>query len=296
MAVLAAILIASFWGSWGSIEAFHEGWFAPTLGSRLVGVLAYVSPCLFFTVLGLLGVHRPKIAGGAFLLFGIGVLMWIAITSHFDSTSISHWLFFTAPLMVIGLLFVFGTPSKGRAWTAAALGIPLATMIGCGAEPAWRVATRVDDGYRGARVVHGNGVELTWAPQGPGWPKQGAIGYEQSKRICSMLSADGLRLESKPVNIWRLPTMDEAVRSMARHGKNCGGVWDPATRKAAYAVRPDKEPPLWDPYSEVIYWWTSTETENGEPLIIVSDWGGVYAKPRTMRNPSYGFRAVKDVR
>ena len=293
-AVVTAIAIACFWGFWGAIEAFHEGWWAPTLGGRLLGVLAYISPCLVFTSLGVVGAHRPKIAGAAFLLFGIGILTWIALTSHFDSRSLSHWLFFTAPLMLIGLMFIAGNAPKGKAWAIAALALPILTMVACGAEPAWRVATRVDDGNRGTRVVKGNGVELVWAPQGPGWPKDQAIGYAEAKDICSRLSADGLRLEAKPVNIWRLPTMDEAVRSMARYGRNCGGVWDPVKQEAMYEVRPDKESPLWDPYSAVVYWWSSTETKTGKPLIIVYH-GGVFARSRSTRNPSHGFRAVKAV-
>jgi hypothetical protein len=177
----------------------------------------------------------------------------------------------------------------------ASVALPLATVIACGAEPAWRVATRVDDGFRGTRIVKGNGVELVWAPQGPGWPQAGKVGCEEAERICSMLSPDGTRLEDKPVNVWRLPTADELVRSMARHGKNSGGVWDPRTRRAAYEVKPDKESPLWDPYSPVIYWWTSTETERGEPLIVTFE-GGVFPKPRDLDNPSYGFRAVKAIK
>jgi hypothetical protein len=61
--------------------------------------------------------------------------------------------------------------------------------------------------------------------------------------------------------VWRLPTVDEAVRSMARHGRNSGGVWDAETGKAAYNMIPDKESPLWNVHSQVIYWWTATEID-----------------------------------
>jgi hypothetical protein len=50
-----------------------------------------------------------------------------------------------------------------------AVGIPLLVVIGVSAYYAPLVATRVDDGERGARLIEGNGVTLVWAPKGPGW-------------------------------------------------------------------------------------------------------------------------------
>ena len=40
------------------------------------------------------------------------------------------------------------------------------------------------------------------------------------------LSADGSTIAPAPQAIWRLPTVAEAVRSMARHGQNSAGVWE----------------------------------------------------------------------
>jgi hypothetical protein len=79
---------------------------------------------------------------------------------------------------------------------------------------------------------------------------------------------------------------------MARHGQNSGGVWDPDTAKAAYTTRPDKESPLWNIHSQVIYWWTATEVDEKRAYIIVYD-GKVW--PRAKRfGPDYlGFRCVK---
>jgi hypothetical protein len=61
------------------------------------------------------------------------------------------------------------------------------------------------------------------------------------------------------VGVWRLPTVDEAVHSMMRRGRNAGGRWDPQRREASYRIQPEKESPLWRRYSPVIYWWTATE-------------------------------------
>jgi hypothetical protein len=90
-----------------------------------------------------------------------------------------------------------------------------------------------------------------------------------------------------------LPTVDEAVRSMTRHGQNSGGEWNPETGTATYAIPPDKEPPLWNIHSQVIYWWTATELDDERAFIIVYD-GKVW--PRTKQfGPAYlGYRCVND--
>jgi hypothetical protein len=56
---------------------------------------------------------------------------------------------------------------------------------------------------------------------------------------------------------------------MARHGQNSGGVWDAATAQATYVRRPDKESPLWNVYSQGIYWWTATEIDPEHAYIIL---------------------------
>jgi hypothetical protein len=105
------------------------------------------------------------------------------------------------------------------------------TLIIFGIEPVLRVSQRFDDGNLQARLVHGNGVSLIWAPDGPGWPRTGADWYD-TQQVCQYLGEDGLTLAPAPPHIWRLPTVDEAVRSMARHGQNSGGVWDVENGKA----------------------------------------------------------------
>ncbi len=161
----------------------------------------------------------------------------------------------------------------------------------CAAEPVWRIAGRVDDGNRGARTVEGNGVRLVWAPEGPGWPRHG-VSWDESLRRCRYLTEDGKSLAEVPQDIWRLPTVDESVRSLARHGKNCGGVWDPETGRASYEIKPDKESPLWDTRSQIIYWWTSTEKDDKRAYMVVYN-GGVYARSKKLGIGSRGFRAVK---
>jgi hypothetical protein len=139
--------------------------------------------------------------------------------------------------------------------------------------------------------VHGNGVDLIWAPDGPGWPHEGGNWYE-ARELCQYLGEDGWTLASTPQRIWRLPTVDEAVRSMARRGQNSGGVWNEETAEATYQTTPDKESPLWNVHSQVIYWWTATEVDAEHAYIIVYD-GEVWPRAKHFSPTYLGFRCVK---
>jgi hypothetical protein len=143
------------------------------------------------------------------------------------------------------------------------------------------------------RIVEGNDVHLTWAPAGPGWPTAG-VSLDEAKRICRYLSDDGLRLANEPQDIWRLPTVQEVVQSLTRHGTNAGGEWDEQSLQATFRTRPDKESPLWNPHSQIIYWWTATEAEP-EHVYRVAYNGYVLVVPNKMSMGSCAFRAVRQV-
>ena len=194
---------------------------------------------------------------------------------------------------LIGLLFWFGQPRPRRLAYHLTWGLPVAVALVSGAEGAWRVATRHDDGDRGMRTVEGNGVRLTWAPAGPGWPTAG-VSLEEAKRVCRYLSEDGLRLADEPQDVWRLPTVEEVVQSLTRHGLNAGGEWDEETHQATFRTRPDKESPLWNPDSQIIYWWTATEADP-EQVYRVAYNGYVLVVPKKMSMGSCAFRAVRRV-
>jgi len=253
IAVGISILISCTWAAWGIIENFHEGWYYPSLGMNL-GLMAaqYLSPMLLFIGLTMLGIYRPRISAG-FHFLAAGLAAWF-----FKTGSAAASTLIISPLLVLGLLYWFG---------------------------------RLDNSKLAARLVEGNGVNLIWSPDGPGWPDKGGTWLEAS-RICQRLDNDGLILTDKPQDIWRLPTVEEAVLSLTRAGENSGGNWDPGSAQASYLVRPDKESPLWKVHSPVIYWWTATEIDGDRAYIIVYD-GKVWPRSKDFGPDYLGFRCVK---
>ena len=92
------------------------------------------------------------------------------------------------PLIGLGALYWFGRPQPRKVAAALAVGLPLLTLTIAGIGPAFRVSQRLDDGNLQARLVQGNGVDLVWAPDGPGWPREGADWHEAHSR-CASISA-----------------------------------------------------------------------------------------------------------
>lgn len=295
LAVSFSLVISCLWAFWGILENFHEGWHSASLEGNLVGTLAYLAPMFISVGIALLAIRSP--IGGGIVYIGIGIIFSGIILATWNpvkeglGTALS-WFPVTALLVIVGILYFFGRPKPKKLAYALAAGLPFVVVIIFGIKPAIRVAGRVDDGYRGARLIEGNGVRLVWAPAGPGWPRQGA-GWEEAKSICRFLAEDGKSLASTPQEIWRLPTVEEAVRSMCRHGRNCGGKWNSETGRAKYKMKPDKESPLWDTTSQIIYWWTSTEKDEHTVYSIVYT-GSVWEIDKGWRIGSRGFRAVKE--
>jgi hypothetical protein len=288
LAVVLSALAGAFWAFWGGIENFHEGWYSRSLLLNLGLMFAqYLAPMLLVVLAGLAGVRWPRL-GGALHATGALAAAWFLR----GAASVVVYESVVGPLLLLGSLYWLGRP-RPRRWAAAVVaGVPLLTLVASGAVPAVMVASRVDDGDRGARHVAANGVDLVWAPAGPGWPDDG-VSWHEAVRRCRHLTPDGTALADTPQDVWRLPTVEEVVRSQCLHGRNCGGAWDAAAAHARYDATPDKEPPLWDPYSKVIYWWTATEVDDGHAYIAVYN-GQVWPRPKWAQWGYLAFRAVRE--
>jgi hypothetical protein len=288
VAVGLSTLASCFWAFWGILENFHEGWYYTSLWRNLGLMMAqYLLFMLLFVGAALTSIRWPRVGGG----MHVAAALWVTWFFRGASSAVVY-PFLVGPLVCMGLGYWCGRP-RPRLWAVAAvIGLPFLTGLVCGAEPAWRVWGRLDDGDRSTRRIAVNGVDLIWAPQGPGWPDDG-VTWEEATRRCRHLTEDGSSLAETPQDVWRLPTVDEAVRSQQRGGHSCFGSWDEARRRASYRHTPDKESPLWTVHSPVIYWWTATEVNEREALIIVYD-GQVWPRPKQARWGYLGFRAVKD--
>ena len=286
IAVGLSITITCVWAFWGIIENFHEGWYYESLLSNLgLMFVQYLSPMLIFLGVTLISISWPRFGGG------VHVILALLAAWFFQALTNAATFLLIVPLIGLGVLHWLGRPQPRKLAVSLALGLPILTLTIFGTEPVLRVSQRIDDGNLQARLVHGNEAALIWAPDGPGWPRAGADWYE-AQQVCEYLGEDGLTPAPAPQHIWRLPTVDEAVRSMARHGQNSGGVWDAEITKATYETTPDKESPLWNTHSQVIYWWTATEVDEEHAYIIVYD-GKVWTRSKQFGPAYLGFRCVR---
>jgi hypothetical protein len=284
--VAFSIVITCVWAFWGIIENFHEGWYYESFLSN-VGLMfvQYLSPMLIFMGVTLISIYKPRIGSGLHVIIALLAAWFFKVSSN------AAIFLLLIPLIGIGALYWFGRPQPRKVAVSLAIGLPVLTLVIAGIGPVLRVSKRMDDGNLQARVVNGKGVNLTWAPDGPGWPRSGSNWFE-AQQICQHLSEEGRILAPAPQYIWRLPTVDEVVRSMARNGQNSGGVWDAEISKATYKTTPDKESPLWNVHSQVIYWWTVTEVDEEHAYIIVYD-GKVWPRAKLFSPAYLGFRCVR---
>jgi hypothetical protein len=290
--VFITSILSCIWAYWGAIENFHEGWYSSSLWENLF--------MLFF---------QYMLVTIVFVTLALTMLKWkkFGLALHFIIATFSIWFFAGAsfsvlglmiviPIIAIGLIYYYGDP-KPKKWAYRLLiFVPLVIILSISIPQGIKVSHRINDNNFGIRIVEGNEVVLAWAPRGPGWPDKG-VSWNEAQRICRYLSEDGTTIMDEEQNIWRLPTVDEAVRSMMLHGENAGGVWNPEEEKAMYERTPDKETPLWDVHSKVICYWTADTSiqDEGQAHIIVYH-GGVYDKRKIDGQSYLSFRAVKDIK
>jgi len=247
------------------------------------------------------------------------------------------WLAPTGLLVLVGTLFIIGSshhrelpPRTLRNRYLAVLLIPLVLGLVLAVRPMLRVRSRVDDGYRGARIIEGTGFELVWAPEGPGWVTGTTgptwnevalyglepVGFEgkengrqglctrdtpegcatqadlENYNICRYLSDDGTTLMKEPQGYWRLPSVDELVGSLVYHGENAGCTWSGEPGRQPCEFSPDKETPLWNPQAPIIYLWTATEASRDEAYYVAYN-GTVSAGAKYTGLGSRAFRCVR---
>lgn len=323
----AMIALTTFWTYWGAGEMYHEGWWGAWYHR-----LPYLAPLAITLIPTLIALTWP-LAGGVLLLgVAVGLVILFGLDNPLlgGAMGVIGALFVVDGLLRRRAMPSSVPASWWRRHLRylLAAGLPLIVLIAVSAARLPVVLTRIDDGKRGARLIAGNGVALIWAPKGPGWnwrqewggypswqslalyglPPVGledkaGYGWRQKRfagaqemaayNLCHHLSADGMTLLDEPQDIWRLPTTDELVRSLVRHGENAGCAWDGALRVPASCDRqPDKESPLWATDEPAIYYWTA-DSYSEDRGYFVSYNGVVNATLKTGGNPRHSYRCVR---
>ncbi len=289
--VVITVLITGFWSYWGSFEFFHEGCYSKTfLGNVSMYFLQYMPFSIIPTLFALAALRFKKTGLVLHLLLGLFCVFFFNAAN-----SILLVFLLVVPFTVMGLFYCFGNPVPLKWAYRFIIAVPLIIVTAISIPQSIKVSQRFNDGNTQMQIVEGNGVTLIWAPRGPGWPDQG-VTWLKAHEICKYLSEDGTVIMADEQNIWRLPTADEGVRSLMLHGKNAGGVWYPEKQEAVYNLMPDKESPLWDVYSKVIYYWTedAAPKDNKRAYILVYN-GNVAERDITSKQDYLSFRAVKEV-
>lgn len=290
--VVITVLFSSFWAYWGAFENFHEGWYSASLWENIfMLIFQYLILAIVFVLLALTSLKWKRI--GLLLHIALGIFcVWFFSGATFNTLG----LLIVIPFLVLGLVYYFGDPYPKNWAYRLIIFVPLIIVLAISIPQGIKVSQRVNDGNFGIRIVEGNGITLAWAPRGPGWPDKG-VSWEEAQDICRYLSEDGMTIMTEAQNIWRLPTADEAVRCMAIHGENAGGTWLAEEERAVYKKRPDKETPLWDVHSKVIYYWTNDAAiKDAQKAYIITYHGGVFPKSKTNRQNYQSFRAVKEIK
>lgn len=331
-------LTTSLWTFWGIAELYYEGW-----GLPFPQPLAYLIPAAVCLTFSLLALRWPRLGGWMLVVGGTVFTFWWwgMAFRRFGALTLSGVLSMiplSALLVLTGVLFLLEGRDRRRRQQAGwrpsplwwrrnlgyllAAGIPLAIVLVVSAAQLPALLNRYDDVGRGERRITAPGVDLIWAPAGPGWnwrqpwggypswsalalygqPPLGLDGKSglparlsdmQTTGLCAYLTADGWTLAETPQFIWRMPRVEELVRSLTRGGQSAGCVWDGSLGQADCAVTPDKETPLWDPSAPPIYYWAADELNEAEAY-YVNYQGVVSAQPKTFGNPRHGYRCVRE--
>jgi len=289
--VFITVIFSSVWAYWGAYENFHEGWYATSIWENLFMFLfQYMVFTILFVSLALTILKWKKTGFLLHLILG-GFCIWFFSGASFNVLG----LLIIIPFAVLGLLYYLGEPEPKKWAYRLIISIPLVIILAISIPQGIKVSQRINDNDFSMRIVEGNGVTLAWAPRGPGWPDKGTS-WEEAQDICKYLSQDGTTVMEEEQNIWRLPTVDEAVRSMMIHGENAGGVWYPVEERAVYGRTPDKETPLWDVHSKVIYYWTlESSAKDEQQAYIILYHGSIFDKRKINHQNYLSFRAVKEV-
>ncbi len=278
-----SFIITEFWAYWGINEAFHEGWYHTSFLQNLaLTFIQYLSIPLIFLTITIIALNYKKIGFALFIALGI-------FTMFFFDSNAGRFLIFI-PILLFSFGFYFGEFKHKKIITFSFVVIFLLIILSFGTPQLIKVENRFNDYNFGVRTIEGNNINLVWAPQGVGFPLNGTD-WQTARKNCERLNEEGIKLEENKINIWRLPTRDEIVRSMTRKNDNVKGFID-LQGNTQYEIKPDKETPLWNPNSQIIYYWTSEEKDEKQSYLVAYN-GYILDRNKNSAANYQGYRCVK---
>lgn len=176
-------LTTGLWTYWGVGEMYYEGWWG-AWSNRL----PYLVPMLACWAFALLALTWPRLGGWMiFLVGGIFTVWRWALQAHQGGLTLTWalgWFPVSAVFILTGILFLLDDSRRHQCATEwkppkpwwrrnmryLVVFIP-SVLVAIGVTILFTplLSTRFDTGYRGAWHTCGNGVDLIWAPVGPGW-------------------------------------------------------------------------------------------------------------------------------
>jgi hypothetical protein len=283
--LLLFTLFACLWGFWGIIENFYEGWYYTSVWMNLkLMFYQYLSPVLLFLILGLLLIYCRRWSILFILLLGGWIIKYYG-----------NWFYFL-PFLPSAILGYWGNIDNKKLALKIHLIAPICVIILAGIEPVYRVSTRIKKHTGETVLIHLNNHDfIRWAQEGPGWDHLPHNWYEAVQQA-SRIDSTGAILTKENLHIWRLPTIEEAVLSLHRHGTPAGGVWNSRKEKAEYKIMPDKEFPMWKRHAPIIYWWLASTPKSDTSYAYMISANGIVKKVKKKAKAGYyGFRAIKTV-
>ena len=176
IAIGLSAIFANFWAYWGINENFHEGWYSVSFWDNILMMFGqYLLVPIGFILLAFISIKWNRIGSICNLILAVGAFYFFRKTG-------AGFLLVASPLAGLAILYWFGRLESRRFAYFFVCGLPLLQMVGIGTYHSIRIVNRYNDGNFNTRLIKGNGIELMWAPQGPGWPDNGTTWFE-AKRI-----------------------------------------------------------------------------------------------------------------
>ena len=177
-------LATGIWTFWGVGEMYYEGWWG-----SWTNCLPYLAPMAICWIFAFLVLTWPCIGGWIIIVIGSAFTAWRFVRQAQLGLITLKWALGWFPaggiFVLVGLLFLVVSrinrqqrdpagSSSTRWWHRNLRYIVVfvtSLVIAAGVTVffASLITSRFDDGFRGTRLIEGNGVNLIWAPAGPGW-------------------------------------------------------------------------------------------------------------------------------